>query len=47
MRLLYRHRKTIDLQPYHQSYQAQMDLFQLTLLSLIPFTIGLTIAPFD
>lgn len=28
-------------------YQAQVDLFQLTLLSLIPFAIGLLISPFD
>lgn len=28
-------------------YQAQVDLFQLTLLSLVPFAIGLVISPFD
>ncbi len=43
MRVLHQHSKDSS-NPY---YQAQVDLFQLTLLSLVPFAIGVIIAPFD
>ncbi|MFM7426409.1 MAG: DUF6798 domain-containing protein [Elainella sp.] len=34
-------------QQTQQQYQASIDLFQLTLLSLVPFVAGLLLAPFD
>ncbi|WP_431655310.1 DUF6798 domain-containing protein [Pantanalinema rosaneae] len=43
MKVLHRHQKNWQM----QQYQAQVDLFQLTLISLVPFVAGLAIAPFD
>lgn len=39
-------KRTQSTQPVEQ-YRARVDLFQLTLLSLIPFGLGVLIAPFD
>lgn len=43
MQILHWKRKVLPF----QHYQAQIDLFQLTIISLIPFILGLMITPFD
>lgn len=43
MKVLQQHRKAQLIDRYH----AQLDLLQLTLISLVPFGVGLAITPFD
>lgn len=45
--ILWFNRPTLALPEQLEEYQAQIGLFEFTLISLVPFVLGLLIAPFD